>query len=150
MLPHFTMCFLYGFLSLLTHYKSEESFLKFQTFFLLLFWLILLCSLFTIQWMDKNTNIYFIFTIMFFMANKIAKYNVPDIAEKLTPITSLILLGLITQSAHKGAMWSTVLFLSIFAINIVNINIMDEIQEFEEFDSFQSLFPDTFSPNFDF
>lgn len=149
MLPHFTMCFLYGFLSLLTHSNSEVSDLKFQTFFILLFWVLLLCSLFTLQWMDKNTHIYFIFTILFFMANRLTKYNTPDISEKLTPVTSLMLLGLVVQSAHKGAQWSTILFLSILAIDLVNINIMNEITEIEEFDSFQSLIPDTIFPTFD-
>ena len=122
MMKHFTIVFIYGLLALLSHNGVDMGNVDFQTFSILLSWLMLILIIFTMKWFDKVTDGYFIFTILFAIAARLARYNAPSVADDATMISMLVTGGLLVQSIHKKQMGTGMLVLGILMLEWVTLS----------------------------
>lgn len=133
MLTHFITCFLFAFMSILSHMSVTYLDSSFQTYSLFLIFALLMCTVLSLDWCDDITNGYFIFAVLFLMANRLARYNALDISEKLTPITQFLIFGMIIQSFSKYHPITGLLLTGILSLDLVNMAIDTKIDSFSSF-----------------
>uniref|UniRef100_A0A6C0BDZ7 Uncharacterized protein n=1 Tax=viral metagenome TaxID=1070528 RepID=A0A6C0BDZ7_9ZZZZ len=141
MLKHFTMAFLFGFMSLLVHSNSDVGNVDFQTFSIILSWIFILLFITTTKWFDKITNIYFIFTILFAVAARLAKYNSDLNSKEITLTSILFIAGLAIQCFSKNKVSSGMLVFGVLVLDWVNMNLL-----YEESVDLSGLIPQEFYP----
>lgn len=120
-----TVC-IYGFISLLSFMKSDFSSINFQSISILISWISLLCLSFTMDWFDKITDGYFMITVLFFLASRLARHNATEISEEATYLAIGIGMGLVAKSFYNEHLITALLLISIFSIEIGNMIIIDE------------------------
>ena len=123
MVKHFLMVFIFGLLSLLSHGNSNVANVDFETFSIILSWLFLFLFIFSIKWFDKITDGYFVFTILFALAARLAKYNAESIADNTVVISMIVTSGLLVQCINKKQIGSGILVLSVLLIEWINLKI---------------------------
>lgn len=117
---------IYGFISLLSFMDSDFTSINFESISIIISWITLLCLTFTMDWFDKITDGYFMFTILLFIASRLAKYNAISIAKEATYISIGVGMGLVVNSFYNNHLMTGLLLLGIFSIEIGNMIIIND------------------------
>ena len=125
-MKHIPIAIIYGFLSLISFVGTDLSNVGFPAVSILLSWIILFALIYSIQWFDHVTDIYFIIVILLFLASRMARYNAPEITKPATYIAIGVGMGLVAECCYKGHMWPIIFLLSIFSLEIVNMELDTE------------------------
>lgn len=133
-MKHIPIACIYGFISLLSYMKSDYTTVSFHTVSIIIGWIILLSMIFTLDWFDKVTDGYFIFTILFFFAARLAKYNTPEIATEASYVAIGVGLGVVVNSFHKKHLDTGLLMLGILLLEFTNISIDTDIKSVDFMD----------------
>lgn len=124
-MKHLKLGMIYGFISLMCFLGADMSSVSFETIMILVSWITLMATIYSIQWFDLTTNGYFILTILMFFAARLARYNAMSITKPVTYIAIGVGLGLVAKCIANGKGWPAVFFLSIFAIEICAMEFED-------------------------
>lgn len=125
-MKHISIVCIYGFISLLNFMTSDFSSINFQSISIVISWIAFLFFTFTIDWFDKVTDGYFMFTVLFFIASRLARYNAMLISKEITYIAIGVGLGLVAKSFYNMHLLTGLLLISMFGIEIGNMIISDE------------------------
>lgn len=102
---------------------SNYTMISFQSFSIIVSWLILLALVYEIQFFDKTTDGYFILTILLFLAARLARYNAQSVAKAASYIAIGVGFGIVAECAYKNRMWPVLFLIGIFSIEIANIDL---------------------------
>ena len=127
-MKHIPIACLYGFMSLLSYVKDDGTKIPFEMVSIMIGWIILLCLTFTVDWFDKTTNGYFMIMILLFITARLAKYNTPEIAPECSYIAVGVGLGVVVNSFVKNHLDTGIFLLSIFLLEVINMNVATNIQ----------------------
>lgn len=127
-MKHIPIACIYGFMSLFNYVNSDATQISFQMVSIIIGWIILLCFTFTVDWFNKVEDGFFIITMLLFIAARLAKYNAPEIAQECSYIAVGVGLGVVANSFNKKHLDSGLFMLSIFLLEVVNMNIVTGIK----------------------
>lgn len=126
---HLLVAFLYGFISMLTIIKEEDSNLSFEFVLIMLSWLCLIGFVCSIQWFSGMMNAYFRIVMLMFFIARLSRVVDPDIAKQLMYIAIFYACGLLIRCLQQKDTWSVLFLVSIFLLEITAINFKTELTE---------------------
>lgn len=135
------LALIYGFISLFTYMKTNYTEISINTLIIILAWIILLCSTFTMNWMDKTTEGYFTIVVLLFLAARLAKYNVPEISDEATWLAIGVGMGVVLNSFSKEHAATGLFLLSIFFLEILAMKIDTGVKSVD----FDDILPNDFN-----
>lgn len=127
MLKHLCLAFIYGFLTLIAYMGNNYTLISFQSFCIIITWIIFLALIYEIQFFDKITDFYFVLTVLLFLAARLARYNARSIANAASYIAIGVGCGIVAECAYKNKIWPVLFLLGIFSIEITNIELDPKI-----------------------
>lgn len=130
-MKHLPIGIIYGFISLISFMGTDHSTINIHTISILIGWIVLLITILNIQWFDKTTDGYFIFTILLFLAARLAKYNAPSVATFSTLLAIGVGMGLVVICCAKNHILPALCLLGIYGIEIGNIIILDDSPSYD-------------------
>lgn len=144
--PHLMMCIIFAFITLL-NFSSDIYDHSFQLYYILTLCTILVICPIEGEWMNKNVSMYFMFILLFAIAERSAAKSFTDLSDTISPFINIAIFGLAFISFCNNQMWSTLLFTSLGIMDYLKKYVIFEI---DDFSSFLDMFPTEFGPDLSF
>lgn len=144
---HVLICIIFALMTLLTFSMSSAYDKSFQLYYVLVFATLIVLAGVESAWMDKNIGTFFLFVILFAIAERSASSSYPDLSDAISPLINLSIFGLSFISLCKGKTWSTLIFLAIGIIDYLKKYVIYDMGDIDYFSSFVDMFPTEVGPD---
>lgn len=118
---HFIIILLFGFMSAVSYMMFSNHY-DFRFFSIIFSWILLLVLGLNIKWFDDKMDTYFRFCILFTLAARMSRYNVPDISKGISYFAFLLSSGLLVNSIAKMHIKSSLLLIGILTLEYTNLS----------------------------
>lgn len=144
---HILICIIFALMTLLSFSMSSAYDKSFQLYYVLVLATFIVLAGVESDWMNKNIGTFFLFVILFAIAERSASSSYPELSDTISPFINLAIFGLSFISFCKGKTWSTLIFMTIGILDYLKKYVVYDMADIDDFSSFVDMFPNEVGPD---